>query len=277
MNVTYKELLDAGVHYGHLKRKWNPKMAPYIFMERNGIHVIDLNKTLASLKTACEAAREMTRKGRKIMFVATKKQAREIVTQEAQRVNMPYVTDRWLGGMLTNFSTVRKSLKKMASIDKMMRSESYQNLAKRERLMVSRQKDKMERVLGGIADQTRLPAALFVIDVSREHIAVKEARKLNIPVFALVDTNSDPMTVNHAIPGNDDAYKSIALITKAFTDAIEVGLNERKQEREESKRREEEAKKKAMDENPKAAEEAEALEAKKEAQATEENAEPKKD
>lgn len=267
MNVTYKELLNAGVHYGHLKRKWNPKMAPYIFMERNGIHVVDLNKTLASLQAACDAAQAMTRKGRKIMFVATKKQAREIATQEAQRVEMPYVTDRWLGGMLTNFATVRKSLKKMASIEKMMRSESYQNLAKRERLMVSRQKAKMERVLGGIADQNRLPAALFVIDASREHIAVKEARKLNIPVFGLVDTNSDPTMVDYPIPGNDDAYKSIALITKAFTDAIEQGLNERKQEREEQKRREEEAKKKAMDEKPKEAEEAEAIEAKKETEA----------
>lgn len=273
MNVTYKELLDAGVHYGHLKRKWNPKMAPYIFMERNGIHVIDLNKTLASLTEACNAARNMTRKGRKIMFVATKKQAREIVSTEAKRVDMPFVTERWLGGMLTNFSTVRKSLKKMASIDKMMKSDSYQNLAKRERLMVSRQKDKMERVLGGIADQSRLPAALFIVDVSREHIAVKEARKLNIPVFAIVDTNSDPTTVDYPIPANDDAYKSVALITKAIADAIEEGMNERKQEREEAKRQEAEAKKKAMDENPKAAEEAEALEAKKAAATTEEKAE----
>lgn len=264
MNVTYKELLNAGVHYGHLKRKWNPKMAPYIFMERNGIHVIDLNKTLASLSTACEAARQMTRKGRKIMFVATKKQARDIVKQEAERVGMPFVTDRWLGGMLTNFSTVRKSIKKLASIDKLMKSESYHNLAKRERLMVSRQKEKMERILGGIANENRLPAALFVIDVSREHIAVKEAKKLGIPVFALVDTNSDPNTVQFPIPGNDDAFKSISIITQAFANAIETGLSERKQEREENKRREEEAKKKAMDTNRAEAEAKEALEAKKE-------------
>lgn len=252
-------------------------MAPYIFMERNGIHVVDLNKTLASLQAACDAAQAMTRKGRKIMFVATKKQAREIVTQEAQRVEMPYVTDRWLGGMLTNFATVRKSIKKLTSIEKMMRSESYQNLAKRERLMVSRQKAKMERILGGIADQNRLPAALFVIDSSREHIAVKEARKLNIPVFGLVDTNSDPTMVDHPIPGNDDAYKAVALITKVFTDAIEQGLNERKQEREEKKRREEEAKKKAIDEKPKEAEEAEAIEAKKETETAAKNEDTKND
>ncbi|MGF1533053.1 MAG: 30S ribosomal protein S2 [Bernardetiaceae bacterium] len=262
MNVTYKELLDAGVHYGHLKRKWNPKMAPYIFMERNGIHVIDLNKTLTSLTRACEIAKGMTRDGRKIMFVATKKQAREIVSQEATRIGMPFVTERWLGGMLTNFNTVKKSLKKLSSIDKMMKSESYQNLAKRERLMISRQKEKLERILGGIANENRLPSAIFVVDISREHIAVKEARKLNIPVFALVDTNSDPSLADYAIPGNDDAYKSIALITRAFSQAIEVGLNERKQEREENKRKEEESKKKAMDQNPEAAEVAEAMAAK---------------
>ncbi|GJM59837.1 30S ribosomal protein S2 [Persicobacter diffluens] len=247
IQLTYKDLLDAGVHFGHLTRKWDPKMAPYIFMERNGIHIIDLNKTLVALEEASNALQGIVRSGRKVMFVATKKQAKDIIAEEAGRLKMPYVTERWLGGMLTNFATIRKSLKKMSSIDKLMKSEEYMNLAKRERLMVSREKDKLERVLGGIADLTRLPAALFIIDIKREHIAVKEAQKLNIPVFGLVDTNSDPTSVDFAIPGNDDAFKSISIIAKAIGSAIEDGLNERRKDKEENERKKEEEAKKAAD------------------------------
>lgn len=245
--LTYKDLLDAGVHFGHLTRKWNPKMAPYIFMENNGIHIIDLNKTLASLEEASNVLKNIVRSGRKVLFVATKKQAKETVAEEAQRLKMPYATERWLGGMLTNFATVRKSLKKMSSIDKLMKDEAYQNMAKRERLMVTREREKLEKVLGGIADLTRLPAALFVVDAKREHIAVKEAKKLNIPVFALVDTNTDPTIVDFPIPANDDAYKSIAILTQAIGKAIEEGLSERKKEKEESKLKEEEDTKRAID------------------------------
>lgn len=245
--LEYKDLLDAGVHFGHLTRKWNPKMAPYIFMERNGIHIIDLNKTLASLETACNALKAIVKSGRKVMFVATKKQAQDIVIQEASRLKMPYVAERWLGGMLTNFSTVRKSIKKMASIEKLMKDEAFKNLAKRERLMKSREKDKLERVLGGIADQTRLPAALFVIDVKKEHIAVQEANRLNIPVFGMVDTNSDPSKIDFPIPANDDAYKSIALITAAIGKAIEEGLSERKRDKDKAAMQAAEAEKKAVD------------------------------
>ncbi len=246
--IEYKDLLDAGVHFGHLKRKWNPKMAPYIFMERNGIHIIDLNKTLASLERTTAAIKEMARKGQKIMFVATKKQAQEVVSQEAQRLNMPYVTDRWLGGMLTNFATVRKSIKKMQSTERMMKSDMYKNLAKRERLMITREQEKLERVLGGIADLNRLPSALFVVDVVREHIAIKEAKRLNIPVFAIVDTNADPNIVDYAVPANDDAYKSISLLTSIIGKAVEEGLAERKEDREQAKLQEEENKKRAIDE-----------------------------
>nr|WKN38335.1 30S ribosomal protein S2 [Tunicatimonas sp. TK19036] len=246
--LEYKELLDAGVHFGHLTRKWNPKIAPYVFMERNGIHIIDLNKTLASVDEASHAVKNIVRSGRKIMFVATKKQAQEIVSEEAKRLRMPYVTNRWLGGMLTNFSTIRKSLRKLSSIDKMMKEEAYQNLAKRERLMLTREKEKLERVLGGIADLSRLPAALFVVDIKREHIAVKEAHKLNIPVIAMVDTNSDPTQVEHPIPANDDAFKSISIIVKHIGKAIEEGLIERKQQKEEAKLKEEETKKREADE-----------------------------
>ena len=245
--IDHKELLDAGVHFGHLKRKWHPKMAPYIFMEKNGIHVIDLNKTIACLDDASNAMKNIVRSGRKIMFVATKKQARDIVSQEADRLKMPHVTERWLGGMLTNFTTIRKSLKKMSSIDKMMKDESYTNLAKRERLMISREKEKLEKVLGGIADLTRLPAALFVVDIKREHIAVAEANKLNIPVFAIVDTNSDPTAVDFPIPANDDAFKSISLLVKAFGAAVEEGLSERKKDKDEARLSEEEEAKKAVD------------------------------
>lgn len=248
-NLEYKDLLDAGVHFGHLTRKWNPKMAPYIFMERNGIHIIDLNKTLTALDTACEAVKKIVRSGRKVMFVATKKQAKEVVAEEARRLKMPYVTERWLGGMLTNFTTIRKSLKKLSSIEKLIKDESsYNNLAKRERLMVARERDKLQRILGGISDQARLPAALFVVDIKREHIAIKEAQKLNIPVFAIVDTNSDPNQVDFPIPGNDDAFKSISLITSTFGKAIEEALMERKKEKDESKLKDEENQKREIDE-----------------------------
>jgi len=245
--LQYKDLLDAGVHFGHLTRKWDPRMAPYIFMEKNGIHVIDLNKTINGLDEASNAVKNIVRSGRKVMFVATKKQARAIVADEAARLNMPFVTERWLGGMLTNFATIRKSLKKLAGIDKMMKEESYKALAKRERLMKTREKAKLEKLLGGITDLTRLPAALFVIDVKREHIAIAEAQKLNIPVFALCDTNSDPTKVDFPIPGNDDAFKSIEIITKAFGKAIEDGLAARKQDKEERDREKAEQEKKAVD------------------------------
>jgi small subunit ribosomal protein S2 len=240
-STTYKDLLDAGSHFGHLTRKWDPKMAPYIFMEKNGIHIIDLNKTLVSLEQASQAIRNIAKSGRKILFVATKKQAQEIVTEEAKRLKMPFVTDRWLGGMLTNFATVRKSLKKMSTIDKMVKENTaYAALAKRERLMMSREREKLERVLGGIADLSRLPAALFVVDVKREHIAVKEAQKLGIPVFAMVDTNSNPELVDFPIPANDDASKSIQLIVGVISKAIEDGLSERKVDKDEADKKQSE-------------------------------------
>ncbi|EMS34211.1 SSU ribosomal protein S2p (SAe) [Mariniradius saccharolyticus AK6] len=245
--LEYKDLLDAGVHFGHLTRKWDPRMAPYIFMEKNGIHIIDLNKTLVCLEEASNAIKQIVRSGKKVMFVATKKQAKDLVADEAKRLNMPFVTERWLGGMLTNFATIRKSLKKMSSIDKMMKEDSYKNLAKKERLMVSRQREKLENVLGGISDLTRLPAALFVVDIKREHIAISEAQKLGIPVFALVDTNSNPNEVDFPIPANDDAYKSISLLVKAFGAAIEEGLSERKRDKEDAKLTEEEEAKRAVD------------------------------
>lgn len=248
--LSNKDLLDAGVHFGHLTRKWDPRMAPYIFMEKNGIHIIDLNKTLSSLEEASNAVKNIVRSGRKVMFVATKKQARAVVSEEAQRLNMPFVTERWLGGMLTNFATIRKSLKKLSGIDKLMKDESFKALAKRERLMKTREKAKLEKLLGGISDLTRLPAALFVVDVKREHIAVAEAKKLNIPVFALCDTNSDPTKVEFPIPGNDDAFKSIEIITKAFGKAIEEGLAARKQDKEEREREKAEQEKKAADQQP---------------------------
>lgn len=238
--LTYKDLLDAGVHFGHLTRKWDPRIAPYVFMEKNGIHIIDLNKTLVCMDEAATAIKSVIRSGRKVMLVATKKQAKEIVAEEARRLKMPYVTERWLGGMLTNFSTIRKSLKKMSTIDKMVKDEAYSNLAKRERLMLSREKQKLEKVLGGIADLTRLPAALFVIDIKREHIAVREAIKLNIPVFGMVDTNSNPEMIDFPIPANDDAWKSIQLVTSYIGKAIEEGLMERKRDKEDAKLQEEE-------------------------------------
>lgn len=245
--ITNKDLLDAGVHFGHLTRKWDPRMAPYIFMEKNGIHIIDLNKTLSSLEEASNAVKNIVRSGRKVMFVATKKQARAIVSEEAARLNMPFVTERWLGGMLTNFATIRKSLKKLSGIDKLMKDESFKVLAKRERLMKTREKAKLEKLLGGIQDLTRLPAALFVVDVKREHIAVAEAKKLGIPVYALCDTNSDPTKVDFPIPGNDDAFKSIEIITHAFGKAIEEGLASRKQDKEQREREKAEQEKIAAD------------------------------
>lgn len=247
--IEYKDLLDAGVHFGHLTRKWDPRMAPYIFMEKNGIHIIDLNKTLVCLDEATHAIKNIVRSGRRVMFVATKKQAQDIVANEAKRLKMPYVTERWLGGMLTNFTTIRKSIKKLSSMDKMMKDEAYKNLNKKERLMIQREAEKMDRVLGGIMDLSRIPAALFVVDVKREHIAVKEAKRLNIPVFAIVDTNSDPSLVDFPIPANDDAWKSIEIITKAVAAAIEEGLAERKQDKDENRLSEEEEAKRAADLN----------------------------
>lgn len=230
--VKQEELLEAGVHFGHLTRKWNPKMAPYIFMEKNGIHLIDLNKTAVKLDEAASAIKNIVKSGRKVLFVATKKQAKEIIESEAKRVNMPFVTERWLGGMLTNFTTVRKSIKKLQTLEKMATDGTYVNINKKERLMVEREKIKLRRLLGGIADLNRLPAALFIVDIKREHISVAEAHKLNIPTFGIVDTNSDPTVVDYPIPANDDAAKSISLIARVMTDAIVEGLAERKREKE---------------------------------------------
>jgi small subunit ribosomal protein S2 len=229
--TNFKELLDAGVHFGHLKRKWNPAMAPYIFMERNGIHIIDLEKTIVKLDEAATAMKHIAKSGKKVLFVATKKQAKEIVAEKVKNVNMPYVTERWPGGMLTNFPTIRKAVKKMGSIDKMATDGTFTNLSKRERLQVTRQRAKLEKNLGSIVDLTRLPSALFVVDVSKEHIAVREAKRLGIPVFAMVDTNSDPSDIDFPIPANDDASKSISLIIEILCSSIEEGLNERKIEK----------------------------------------------
>jgi len=226
--TTFDALLDAGVHFGHLRRKWNPAMAPYIFMERNGIHIIDLYKTIAKLDEAAAALKQIAKSGKKILFVATKKQAKLIVADQVKRVNMPYVTERWPGGMLTNFATIRKAVRKMISIDKLMSSPSYTNLSKKERLTITRERAKLEKNLGSIADLNRLPAAIFIVDILKERIALAEARKLNIPTFAIVDTNSDPRSVDFPIPANDDASKSIALIVETIVLAIEEGLVERR-------------------------------------------------
>ncbi|UEG53639.1 30S ribosomal protein S2 [Mucilaginibacter daejeonensis] len=236
--TTYQDLLDAGVHFGHLTRKWDPKMAQYIFMERNGIHIIDLNKTLTKVEEAASAIKQIVKSGRKVLFVATKKQAKDIVAEQAKSVNMPFVTERWLGGMLTNFATVRKSIKKMSNIDKLTKDGTYSNLSKKERLMIQRERVKLESLLGGISDLNRLPAALFLIDVKKEHIAVSEALKLNIPTFAMVDTNSDPSNIDFPIPANDDATKSISLITGVIIQAIQEGLDERKREKEDEAEKE---------------------------------------
>ncbi|MGV3508584.1 MAG: 30S ribosomal protein S2 [Sphingobacteriaceae bacterium] len=253
--TTYQDLLDAGVHFGHLTRKWDPKMSQYIFMERNGIHIIDLNKTLTKLEEAAAAIKQIVKSGRKVLFVATKKQAKDIVAEQAKSVNMPFVTERWLGGMLTNFATVRKSIKKMSNIDKMTKDGTYDVLSKKEKLMIQRERIKLENLLGGIADLNRLPAALFLIDVKKEHIAVSEALKLNVPTFAMVDTNSDPSNIDFPIPSNDDATKSIQLITDIIIKAIQEGLDERKREKEEETEKEAAAAKAKAD-APEAKEEA---------------------
>jgi len=226
--VSFEQLLEAGVHFGHLKRKWNPNMAPYIFMEKNGIHLIDLHKTSAKLEEACNALKQIAKSGRKILFVATKKQAKDIVAEKVKKVNMPYVTERWPGGMLTNFPTIRKAVKKMSTIDRMSTDGTFSNLSKREKLQISRKRAKLEKNLGSISDLTRLPAALFIIDVLKEHIAVREARRLSIPLFAMVDTNSDPNNIDFPIPANDDASNSISLILDAAISSIIEGLEERK-------------------------------------------------
>ena len=230
--TTVKDLLDAGVHFGHLTRKWNPNMAPYIYMERNGIHIISLYKTVAKIEEASEALSKIASSGRKILFVATKKQAKDIVSQSAQKVNMPYITERWPGGMLTNFVTIRKAVKKMAAIDRMKKDGTFETLSKKEKLQVERLRSKLEKNLGSISEMTRLPGALFVVDIKRENIAIKEAQKLKIPIFAMVDTNSDPREVNYVIPSNDDATKSIDKILSLVVDAIGNGLKERKDEKE---------------------------------------------
>ena len=232
MAVEVKELLEAGVHFGHLTRKWDPNMAPYVYMERNGIHIINLYKTAAKLEEAGTALSKIANSGRKILFVATKKQAKDIVADKAGAVNMPYITERWPGGMLTNFVTIRKAVKKMASIDRMKKDGTFMTLSKKERLQVDRLRAKLEKNLGSISDMTRLPGALFVVDIKREHIAIKEAQKLNIPIFAMVDTNSDPRQVDYVIPANDDASKSIDKILSYVSNAISEGLQERKAEKE---------------------------------------------
>ena len=224
--VSFEQLLEAGVHFGHLKRKWNPAMAPYIFMERNGIHIIDLHKTVAKLNDAAEVLKNLARSGRTVLFVATKKQAKQIVADKATAIHMPYVVERWPGGMLTNFPTIRKAVKKMSTIDKMSKDGTFDNLSKREKLQITRQRAKLEKTLGSIADMNRLPAALFVIDVMKEHIAVREANRLGIPVFAMVDTNSDPTLIDFVIPANDDATKSIELILEVVCQAMNEGLQE---------------------------------------------------
>ena len=250
--VEVKELLDAGVHFGHLTRRWNPNMAPYIYMERNGIHIINLYKSAAKMQEAGDALAKIAASGRKILFVATKKQAKEIVAEQAEKANMPYITERWPGGMLTNFVTIRKAVKKMASIDRMKKDGTFNSLSKKERLQVDRLRAKLEKNLGSIADMSRLPAALFVVDTTREHIAIKEAQKLNIPIFAMVDTNSDPREVDYLIPSNDDASKSISKVVSYVADSIVEGLSERKSNKETKKKEEKASKEGKEDKAPKA-------------------------
>jgi len=266
----FKEMLDAGVHFGHLTRKWNPNMAPYIFDEKKGIHIIDLNKTSAKLDEACKAMRQVAKSGKKVLFVATKKQAKAILDEKIKPTGMPYITERWSGGMLTNFATVRKAIRKMSSIDKMQQDGTFDTLSKRERLQIQRQRDKLEKTLGGIAELTRLPAAIFIVDIHKEHIALQEAKKLNITTFAMVDTNSDPTKVEFPIPSNDDASKSIAVILDKVSNAIIEGMEERKagkekaaaQEKKEAEKKEAEKKAAAK----KAAEKKEAEKQEKEAE-----------
>ncbi len=242
--TNFDELLEAGCHFGHLKRKWNPAMAPYIFMERNGIHIIDLHKTVAKVEEAAAAMKQVAKSGKKILFVATKKQAKQVVADKAAEVAMPFVTERWAGGMLTNFPTIRKAVKKMASIDKLSNDGTFDNLSKREKLQISRQRAKLEKNLGSIADMTRLPSALFVVDTTKENIAVREAKRLGIPVYGIVDTNSNPNDVDFVIPANDDATKSVEVILNALCGAIKEGLDERKVEKEENEASEAPAEKK---------------------------------
>lgn len=229
--TNFEELLEAGCHFGHLKRKWNPAMAPYIFMERNGIHIIDLHKTVVKIDEAAAAMKQIAKSGRKVLFVATKKQAKDVVADKAKSIGMPYITERWAGGMLTNFPTIRKAVKKMTTIDKMSTDGTFENISKREKLQITRQREKLEKNLGSIADLTRLPSALFIVDVMKEHIAVKEAQRLGIPVFGIVDTNSNPNDVDFVIPANDDATKSVEVILNAMCAAIQEGLEERKIEK----------------------------------------------
>ena len=239
--VTFEQLLDAGCHFGHLRRKWNPQMAPYIFMEKNGIHIIDLYKTVDKVEEACAAAKQIAKSGKKILFVATKKQAKDTIAELVKGVGMPYVTERWPGGMLTNFFTIRKAVKKMADIDRLMASPQFANISKREKLQIQRERAKLEKNLGSIADLSRLPAAVFIVDILKEHIAVAEAHRLNIPTFAIVDTNSNPNLVDFPIPANDDASKSIGVIVKAVCDAIAEGLSERKMDKDSVNEDEDEA------------------------------------
>ncbi len=233
--VNFDQLLEAGVHFGHLKRKWNPAMAPYIFMERNGIHIIDLYKTVAKVDEAAEVLKNLAKQGKKVLFVATKKQAKQVVADKASSIGMPYVIERWPGGMLTNFPTIRKAIKKMNTIDKMTKDGTFDNLSKREKLQITRQRAKLEKTLGSIVDLTRLPSALFVVDVMKEHIAVREANRLGIPVFGMVDTNSDPANIDFVIPANDDATKSVEVIMAAVCEAMNEGLQERKAEKVDTK------------------------------------------
>jgi small subunit ribosomal protein S2 len=232
MSNTFNELLESGAHFGHLKRKWNPAMAPYIYAEKNGIHIIDLNKTVAKIDEAAAALKQIARSGKKILFVATKKQAKDIVAEKVKAINMPYVTERWPGGMLTNFATIRKAVRKMSQIDKMATDGTFDNISKKEKLQISRERAKLETNLGSVADLTRLPSALFIVDITKEHIAVAEAKRLNIPTFAIVDTNSNPNFVDYAIPANDDASSSVAYIVELMCKAINEGLGERKMDKE---------------------------------------------
>lgn len=238
--LTFDQLLEAGCHFGHLTRKWHPNMAPYIFMEKNGIHIIDLNKTLAKLEEANQAGYNLGRAGKKILFVGTKKQAKEIVSNAAKSINMPYITERWPGGLLTNFVTIRKSIKKMQQIDKMMNDPTFSNISKRERLQLARQRAKLEKTFGSIVNMVRLPSAIFVVDIVKEHIAVAEARKLNIPVFAIVDTNANPQIIDYPIPANDDAAKSIQTILESFVESVKKGYNDRIGAMEEAEKEDEE-------------------------------------
>jgi small subunit ribosomal protein S2 len=239
--TTYDALLEAGVHFGHLKRKWDPNMAPYIFMEKNGIHIIDLNKTLVKLDEAADALKQIAKSGKKILFVATKKQAKDIVSEAVKNINMPYVTERWPGGMLTNFATIRKAVKKMSSIDKMATDGTFDVINKKEKLFITREREKLQRTLGSISDLVRLPAALFIVDITKEHIAVAEAKRLGIPTFAIVDTNSNPNMVDFAIPANDDSTKSISLIMQVICQAVQEGLSERKVEKDKDEEAREES------------------------------------